>query len=102
METKFFWHFPMPYQKLLTSSEVELMETFLILFQRHPLFLLLTSSEVELMETKRRGGPSEECHLLTSSEVELMETPGLRGYRIGIVLLTSSEVELMETIRCSR
>ena len=60
--------------KLLTSSEVELMETFLGLLLG-VLRSLLTSSEVELMETKwrvrKRIFPG---HLLTSSEVELMET----------------------------
>ncbi len=60
---------------------------------------LLTSSEVELMETLRklplgRGGG----FLLTSSEVELMETTkGERLHPLAENLLTSSEVELMET-----
>ena len=62
---------------------------------------LLTSSEVELMETLRMRSPFLVVYrpsLLTSSEVELMETSVfvlLRGF--GILLLTSSEVELMET-----
>ncbi len=61
---------------------------------------LLTSSEVELMETQV---PAEDsgCYpkLLTSSEVELMETVILPESPLARdqPLLTSSEVELMET-----
>ncbi len=62
--------------QLLTSSEVELMETVLAVHSGLGLVrLLLTSSEVELMETQI---PHHQCTpfpaLLTSSEVELMET----------------------------
>ena len=39
--------------KLLTSSEVELMETFRLILLAGKSMLLLTSSEVELMETYR-------------------------------------------------
>ena len=60
---------------LLTSSEVELMETHPALLYGVAYTLLLTSSEVELMETliflvnKKKNEL-----LLISSEVELMET----------------------------
>ena len=47
-------------------------------------FFLLTSSEVELMETFAGGKEEgiEEKKLLTSSEVELMETFQLKTLRI--------------------
>ena len=86
---------------LLTSSEVELMETFGCLLYLQ--VALLTSSEVELMETVRYlrtclVSPSNP-RLLTSSEVELMETSiHSRPPSHTFYLLTSSEVELMETI----
>ncbi len=112
--------------RLLTSSEVELMETSnvtplgsfvttasdflgswingnqLIDIKSITLGLgLLTSSEVELMETasiNRRG--CRPLNLLTSSEVELMETLTLHSpATVVATLLTSSEVELMETFR---
>ncbi len=41
--------------------------------------LLLTSSEVELMETRSIPAMQNTLDILTSSEVELMET--LRGYQ---------------------
>ncbi len=115
---------------LLTSSEVELMETFSVsplckfvaitsdflgswingnfvssIARRMPRDgMLLTSSEVELMETGRcEISPVGMSVLLTSSEVELMETLfGLLRGRIQPPLLTSSEVELMETLASSR
>ncbi len=108
---------------LLTSSEVELMETCNAGTGFSPPEQLLTSSEVELMETLtplpiknhiedasdflgswingNRGRSSQNLllrTLLTSSEVELMETG--ETSTIGGChrqLLTSSEVELMET-----
>ena len=49
------------------------METILLRLVRH-LSPLLTSSEVELMETTAHNCLSIQSHLLTSSEVELMET----------------------------
>ncbi len=86
---------------LLTSSEVELMETEEGGLPRVGLPRLLTSSEVELMETTIGGCciPRLIFRLLTSSEVELMETlpwEGVEKHPI-VTLLTSSEVELMET-----
>ncbi len=63
---------------------------------------LLTSSEVELMETWGRPSTSFlQYRLLTSSEVELMETlHDTNDCCVRQILLTSSEVELMETV-CS-
>jgi len=61
--------------QLLTSSEVELMETRLLVTQSLKSFVLLTSSEVELMETADFFTiVPPKYRLLTSSEVELMET----------------------------
>ncbi len=61
-------------RELLTSSEVELMETSIPRRVR-PRRVLLTSSEVELMETRYcQLGRLPRISLLTSSEVELMET----------------------------
>ena len=66
---------------------------------RHRLqLLLLTSSEVELMETSAAVLSWAFANLLTSSEVELMET--VQDHPVlscNAPLLTSSEVELMET-----
>ncbi len=59
---------------LLTSSEVELMETNQCYGVTLVNFFLLTSSEVELMETMKIPQPQNYPALLTSSEVELMET----------------------------
>ena len=52
------------------------METFLSVWNSGLKFALLTSSEVELMETIRERSICyvREIKLLTSSEVELMET----------------------------
>ncbi len=63
-------------KKLLTSSEVELMETFSDERVAVAGNRLLTSSEVELMETGwlQILQPQRRRQLLTSSEVELMET----------------------------
>ncbi len=86
-------------------------------------YQLLTSSEVELMETHHHWWKTKRGHLLTSSEVELMETvldhsvklklstasdflgSWINGNSVGAAsgstnapLLTSSEVELMETM----
>ena len=109
---------------LLTSSEVELMETWWFNSLDHDQSTLLTSSEVELMETCPLVGRKEPDHstsdflgswingnfnhdhfgvsserlLLTSSEVELMETLiFLVNKKKNELLLISSEVELMET-----
>ena len=61
---------------------------------------LLTSSEVELMETMKEFSGHSKSALLTSSEVELMETVCIRSPHLsGLLLLTSSEVELMETLK---
>ncbi len=61
--------------QLLTSSEVELMETKKKILEGAFVFFLLTSSEVELMETVEVVGRLlYTLSLLTSSEVELMET----------------------------
>ena len=66
--------------ELLTSSEVELMETLNKKQLRQALLRLLTSSEVELMETCfNEFLLNLTKQLLTSSEVELMETWGLGG-----------------------
>ncbi len=64
-------------------------------------FGLLTSSEVELMETLALYiHPAKSGDLLTSSEVELMETKTLLVTLLcNRRLLTSSEVELMETFQ---
>ncbi len=61
---------------------------------------LLTSSEVELMETiPAHTGNAVRERLLTSSEVELMETKVMLSTESNVAeLLTSSEVELMETM----
>ncbi len=89
------------FKALLTSSEVELMETKTTTegLPNWPA-LLLTSSEVELMETGYFTVYSIlfSIRLLTSSEVELMETGAVDFLTGPNTLLTSSEVELMETI----
>ena len=76
METCFLGFFDLDVSLLLTSSEVELMETDDVLFcLGDGTKILLTSSEVELMETliflvnKKKNEL-----LLISSDVELMET----------------------------
>ncbi len=76
------------------------METISLNHQNGP-GCLLTSSEVELMETARifPGSAASRKKLLTSSEVELMETwSALTEGTRDRILLTSSEVELMETM----
>ena len=56
-----------PHELLLTSSEVELMETFLLHIGRGgPYELLLTSSEVELMETINPWASSVESEFSAS------------------------------------
>ncbi len=50
------------------------METVINVLSSFWCFVLLTSSEVELMETLNLDGDTTELQLLTSSEVELMET----------------------------
>ncbi len=77
METVTAWVKARVIAALLTSSEVELMETFCLLSVSVSKERLLTSSEVELMETSSNQGSHQENYLLTSSEVELMETLAL-------------------------
>ena len=59
---------------------------------------LLTSSEVELMETRSGGLKLTRFFLLTSSEVELMATPSVNLKPLPCILLVSAEDDLIQRI----